>query len=292
MSQATEQQQAPSLLPTEKSPPTLSMHTSKVLLYGPPKIGKTTLAANLDPDRTLFLATEPGHDAQELYVVPIESWEHFRRVGAELVQGNHQFTTVVIDTVDGLVAMCQDAVMEAAGVVHPSDLEYGKGWSMVTSEFTLRTAKLATRMGLWLISHDKEVEIKQRVGSITKIVPTIAPPKVREWCEGFCDLILYAGAVVTEEGEQRVLRTRASENYSTGGRVLLPDPIPMPLEDPAGPLREALGAATEVLQARAQQRNGGGAKQTPKGQRKQSGGRSRSGGSRVGRSAEKAGAAA
>jgi hypothetical protein len=236
-----------SLLPTEKKAPTLSAETSKVLLYGPPKIGKTTLAADLDPDHTIFLATEPGHDALEVFVVPVEDWDHFRRLGAELVTGEHAYTNVVIDTADVLAKMCTDAKMKELGAVHPSDLEYGKGWSAVVDEFQLRVSKLAQVGGLWMVSHAKDVEIKQRVGTITRTVPTLAPPGILKWAEAFCDHILYVGSQQTEDGEQRILRTQATENFNAGGRVLLPDPLPMPLESPAGPLKAAMEEASKAL---------------------------------------------
>lgn len=226
-------------LPTEKTTPTLDVETAKVLLYGPPKIGKTTLAASLDPEHTLFVATEPGLGALSVFAQQVRSWEEFRQIGPELHKGEHQFKTVVIDTVDELHKMCTDAVLKQLGVSYPGDLEFGKGWAAVTDEFRLRVGALSSLgLGVWFISHAKDEEIKQRVGSITKAVPTISGA-ARKWLTGFCDFIFYAGSEQTADGEQRVLHTAATENFEAGGRVPLPDPLPLD----ATALREALVAA-------------------------------------------------
>ena len=51
-------------LPTEKSERTLTASTAKVLLYGPPKIGKSTLAVSVRSDFSVgssTMATSPPY---------------------------------------------------------------------------------------------------------------------------------------------------------------------------------------------------------------------------------------
>jgi hypothetical protein len=232
---------APSLLPTAKQKPSLGLAALKVLLYGPPKIGKSTLASKIDPDSTLFIATEPGLGALEVFSVTVQTWEDFRKVGAELAKGKHNFTTVVIDTVDNLYAMCEDHITTTQKVDYVGDLEYGKGWKMVGQEFQLRVAKLASLVpGVWFISHAKEVEIKTRLGTKSVMQPTLSG-KPRDFITGFVDFILFATSEGNEEGERRVLRTAAVENIMAGGRVALPDPLPLD----AGELAKAIQQATK-----------------------------------------------
>lgn len=227
-------------LPTAKTPPTLAPETAKVLLYGPGKFGKSTLASQIDPEHTLFLATEAGLGGLEVFAQPIGSWEDFRKAGAELAERKHPFTTLVIDTIDVLHKMCSDFVCASLGIKHPSDLEYGKGWAAVNDEFQLRIGKLcALGYGVWFISHSTQKEIKSRVGSITKTTWTISG-KSGEWLEGFVDYILL-GAFIQGDDDQdvRVLRTKATETYEAGGRRPLPDPLPLDAEA----LRKAMADA-------------------------------------------------
>jgi hypothetical protein len=232
-----------SILPTDKTKPTLSAETAKGLLYGPPKIGKTETIANLDPDHTLMLATEAGYGALEAFVKPVGSWTEFRAVGPELKKGGHPFTTLAVDTVDELFKFCTDQVMKDLKITHPSDLDYGKGWAAVTDEFRLRVGALCSLgLGVWFISHSVDRDVKTRTGGELTVTSPSLSGKAREWLLGFVDYILYARSEVGEEGETRVVRTVATENYVAGGRVVLPDPLPLNAAAIKGAISEAVGA--------------------------------------------------
>lgn len=199
------------------------------LLHGPPKVGKSTLLAELFPN-ALFIATEPGHDHLSIYKEDVRSWEKLREVGAELAKGEHEFTHIIVDTADELLKFCNDYMMQKMKVQHPSDLEWGKGWTMVADEWRLRLGKLTgLGLGVWFVSHSKDVEIKQRVGTVNKAVPNLTG-NPREWLLGLADYIFYANVELTAEGSRHVLRTKASENWEAGARqargaIALPDPI-------------------------------------------------------------------
>jgi hypothetical protein len=231
-------------LPTEKTKPTLSFETAKILLYGEQKIGKTTFATELG-DQVLLLATEPGYGGLEAFVQPIGSWAEFRAVGQKLAEGKDPFTIFAVDTVDELFRMCQDYVMGQLGVKHPSDLEYGKGWAAVADEFRLRVGRLCSLgRGVLFISHAKDLEVKQRVGTITKIVPSIRG-QASEFLLGFVDYILYAAVEDGTDGQEHVIHTAKSEYHAAGARlargaVPLPDPLPLD----AQAVRQAMEAST------------------------------------------------
>lgn len=219
-------------LPTEKSAPSLSPDRIKALLYGPPKIGKSTFASQINPEHTLFIATEPGLGALEVYQQPVTTWAEFRAVGADLAKDPGPFEVVVIDTVDELYRMCSDHVCAELGIKHPSDADYGKGWAAVSDEFRLRVGKLAgLGLGVWFISHAEDREVKKKVGSKTVTQPTLSG-QARKFLVGFVDFIFLATSEGDEEGDERVLRTQPAENHEAGGRVPtgakpLPDPLPL-----------------------------------------------------------------
>jgi len=86
------------LLPTAKTPPKASLSDYTVLVHSRPKAGKSEFCSHAD--NALFLATEPGLNALEVYQVPITSWDDFLAACGEIAEGNHPFKTIVIDTVD------------------------------------------------------------------------------------------------------------------------------------------------------------------------------------------------
>jgi hypothetical protein len=238
------------VLPTEKTPPSLSIETAKILLYGPPKIGKTTLAASLNPETTLMLAVEPGTGGIEAYVQSVNSWEEFRLIGQALSEGGHPYKTIVIDTTDELFRYCQEYITAKHRIKHPSDLDFGKGWSLLSDEFRLRVGKVAgLGLGVIFISHAKDVEIEQRVGKTTKFVPTLSG-QAGKFLVGFADYILYMSRQGSGDGEQLTLRTKASENWDAGARIALPDPLVLPddaehPEKAAAVLREAFAQSAK-----------------------------------------------
>ncbi len=224
-------------LPTEKSVPSLSPAQIRALLYGPPKIGKSTFASKINPDKTLFIATEPGLGSLEVYEAPVSNWEEFLAVGQEIAEDvkkgkDRRFDVVAVDTVDELYRFCSAYVCAQLGIKHPSDADYGKGWSAVTDEFRLRIGKLANLgLGVWFISHAEDREVKKKVGSKTVTQPTLSG-QARKFLVGFVDFIFLAEWEGEEEKSKRVLRTQGAEHHEAGGRVPegsspLPDPLPL-----------------------------------------------------------------
>lgn len=206
------------LLPTMKTPAKARLEDYNILIYGQPKVGKSTLASQFD--NPIFAATEAGLNALEVFQVPIPDWKTFLEFCKEVAAGQHVFKTVVIDTVDNLFDACSEDVCKKAGIQHESDLEWGKGWSMVRDEFTRAITKLSLLpYGLVMVSHAAFIEIKTRTGSITKAVPTMGK-QAREVILPMCDFVLYCTLEQTKDGQKRIIKTRPSENWDAGVRFL------------------------------------------------------------------------
>jgi hypothetical protein len=215
------------MLPTSKTPPKTSLSDLTVMVYGQTKIGKTTLCAQAEG--ALFLATEPGLNALDVYQAPILSWEDLLNACAEIVEGKHPFKTVIVDTIDNAYRFCVDYILKKFKVEHESDLGYGKGYALVNNEFQRVLTKLAfLPYGLFLISHAKEMEMDSRTGKYTRVVPTL-PDKARKIVLGMADMVLFCDleVITGDNGEQnmrRVIRTKPSLYYEAGDRTgRLPD---------------------------------------------------------------------
>ena len=211
-----------SILPTAKTPPKPDLADLTVLCYGKTKIGKTSTCAQADG--ALFLATEPGLNALDVFQVPITCWEDLLTACAEIGEGKHPFKTIIIDTVDNAYRFCAEYILRKFKVDHESDLGYGKGYALVNNEFQRVLTKLAfLPYGLFMISHAKEAEVETRTGKITRTVPTL-PDKARKIVLGMVDMVLFCDLDVTtgENGEpctRRVIRTKPSLYYEAGDRT-------------------------------------------------------------------------
>ena len=207
-------------LPKAKKQPITDIWGHVWFIYGIPKIGKSTLANELE--NNIFLNTGGGLDALECYEQRITTWQEFLDAGKQLVEGygtQHPFKIVTIDTIDALHKLCIDEIMTKNNIAHPSDLDFGKDYDMVKSELIRPLRKIAlSPMGLILISHSHEKEIQARTVKITKSVPTL---QEHAWklIDGITGIIGYYTSITTTDGLKRVLRFTPSEEYIAGDRT-------------------------------------------------------------------------
>jgi len=192
------------------------------LIYGAPKIGKTTWCAGAPSP--LFLATEPGCNFLPVHMLTVSTWAEFLAACGEIAGGEHEFQTVVVDTVDNLYKACSAHVCGGLGIAHESDLPYGKGWAAVSAELMRALTKLSLLpYSLLLVSHAKEREIKPRYGdTYTQFTPTL-PASIREQIIGLVDFIFYCDEHRHEQDgvakSARVLRTKPTQQYEAGDRT-------------------------------------------------------------------------
>lgn len=211
-----------SILPTIKTPPKPDLADLTVLAYGQTKIGKSTFCSRADG--ALFLATEPGLNALDVFQVPIQRWEDLLAACAEIADGKHSFKTIIIDTIDNAYKFCTEYTLAKFKVDHESDLGYGKGYALVNNEFQRVLTKLAfLPCGLFLISHAKEMEVDSRTGKYTRVIPTL-PDKGGKIVLGMADMVLFCDLEVSEadggkKAIRRVIRTKPSVYFEAGDRT-------------------------------------------------------------------------
>jgi hypothetical protein len=165
------------------------------MIYGAPGIGKSTLFSKFP--NALFLYTDPGLTFLTAFKQPIAKWQDFKDSVKELIaQAKPAYGIVVVDTVDLLWAQCVEHVCKANGIVHESDMQWGKAYAMIEREFKIPIQQLcmlkSKGCGVAFISHAMDVEIRGRIIKTSKIVPTL-PKKARSIILPLCDVIGYCG---------------------------------------------------------------------------------------------------
>lgn len=237
-------------LPTIKTVAGITPERAKILIYGEPGHGKTTLATSM-VDETLLLATDPGYEHLSVFAQPIGTWDDFREAVRALKKADDRFPVVAVDVVEALYRMCQDETMKAMGRTHPSDREdFGQGWQAVNTAFQSGIATLCSLdRGVVFVSHQREDTIEDFV-PYTRVGPDLGA-KARTWLTGFVDYVLQVSVEVDEQGERHhIINAGAAKERTIKARVAdhpdavaLPDVIERPFDDPAGPLKAAIAAA-------------------------------------------------
>lgn len=194
------------------------------LLYGPPKIGKSTLANNFK--NAIFIAPERGQKGLvDPYVIDVGSWQEIKKIIRLLKKKKHNFKTIVVDTADLAFKFCSDYICVKHGITHPSDEGWGKGWGFLVDEFTRFVVSASNLgMGMVFISHNRDMVIKHRTIELTKEVPTLTG-SARRVILPFVDIIGRCGKdypkdTTEVEGfkERRVVFFEPREEFEAGDR--------------------------------------------------------------------------
>ena len=228
------------MLPTKKRERSFDYRRFSGLIYGRPKIGKSTFAAGLDSGKVLFLDTEDGTKHLDVYQVPIKKWEDALQAGRELLTSEHQFSLVVVDTIAALKDMATEYVLKeikAPSVNSPRFYSMGRGHQLVNAHLIrFWNMLLAGNFGVYFIDHEKTVE-KTPDGRLIQIqedykgarILSVLPQtggKAGQTLKGLCDLVLRA---TIDESGNRVLQTVNTAEVEAGDRSGALPPV-LPLE--------------------------------------------------------------
>jgi hypothetical protein len=211
------------LLPTEKTQKKTSFFTQNTLIYGLPKSGKSSFAAQIP--NALFFTTEEGYNHLEIYNIKITKWEDVYTAMRELATTKHKFQTIVIDIADYFFKHCETYILNKFGKEHASDMGFGKGYTLIRDEFTkVVNAINQSGFGLVFISHAKERELTKTTSKFTYMDTTL-PKAPSEVICGLVDYILYF--YIDNDGK-RLIRTKPSKYINAGDRSgMLPEIMPL-----------------------------------------------------------------
>jgi DNA polymerase III delta prime subunit len=201
-------------LPKAMSVPTQNIGDDTWLIYGPKKIGKTSLAAQFP--KSLFCMFEPGAKSLSIYQVACPRWEDFREYVRLLKNDPARggFRTIVIDTGFEAYQRCMECVCKENGLSYPSEgQDRGITWSKVSTEFRKQQIEiLSLGVGLIVLCHDKINEAQTLAGQkFDHIAPRLSG-QADDYYRASIDNVCY----YHYRGKDRFLQIRGSDYCFAG----------------------------------------------------------------------------
>lgn len=230
-----------------------------LLVYGLPKVGKTTLLSKLP--HSLILAFEAGTNAlNNAYVQPIKKWTDAKSVLRELRKDEVQekFHFIGVDTADIAWNLCEKYICQQNQVQNLGDIPWGKGYALCKQEFEDYFREIAQLgYGICFVSHSTEKTMKDEKGNdYTSLAPAL-PSRPYDIINKMVDIIGYIRAVKNyDTGETKTfIFLRGDDRFVAGSRFKYIEPkVEFSYESIANAIYEAIdkqvaadgtGSATE-----------------------------------------------
>ena len=209
---------------------TRRIRSPKIVVVGQGKIGKTTFAA-MAPN-AIGILTEDGADAVDANAFPLAtSLADVYSAVATLINQDHDFQTLFIDSLDWLEPLVQDHVCKANNWKNIEQPGFGKGYIAAAEEWRnllsgLEVLRADKGMGIILIAHDKikriEDPLTEGFDSHVLKLHDRAGALVQEWA----DVIGYAGYRIFTNKTDAGFGNKETKATTTGERILHVEPHP------------------------------------------------------------------
>ena len=192
----------------------VSENPKVMLLYGAPKVGKTTALSQLKD--CLIIDTEQGAGMIEGYIEEANSREELINILKEAKEG-HEYKYVAIDTIDKIADWADKSVCQEEGVSAVQDLAFGKGFAM-SRDKVLNTIKILRQIfpHVILIGHRKWAQAVVDGKAIVQPESLDLTGKLKNMIMADCDAIGYVYR--DEEKGDLMVSFKANEALEAGSR--------------------------------------------------------------------------
>ena len=193
----------------------VSINPSSLLLYGAPKVGKTSMLSSLDD--CLIIDTEKGARMIEGYIQEVNSRDELINTLIDIKDSKDvSYKYIAIDTIDKVAEWAERRVCEEESVKSIADLAFGKGYGLVR-EKVIKTVSAFKEVAehLIIIGHRKVAY------AVTEGNPIVVPEsldltgKLKNVIMSSCDAIGY---VYRNDKEQLMVSFKANEAIEAGSR--------------------------------------------------------------------------
>lgn len=231
----------------------------RIMLVGVEGVGKSTFGANAPSP--IFLATEDGvrHLNVASFPEPATLEDAMENLRA-LYKDEHDYKTLVVDTLDWLEPMVWMSVCKKRGWKDIEEPGYGKGYTAANDAWrTLLAACDALRhkrgMEIILIAHAANKTLNNPAGGDYSRYEPKLQRGAAALCKEWCDSVLFATyeVFVREKDKKgvstghRVLKTTWNAAWDAKNRHSLPEELPLSYEDYDAARAAGMPESTEKL---------------------------------------------
>ena len=193
----------------------ISINPNILLLYGAPKVGKTTMLSMLDD--CLIIDTEKGSRMIEGYIKEVNTRDELLETLLEIKDSKDvSYKYIALDTIDKIADWAEKRVCEEEGVRSIADLAFGKGYGLAREKVS-KTVSAFKEIAehLIIIGHRKVAY------AVTEGNPIVIPEsldltgKLKNIIMSAADAIGY---VYRDENEKLMVSFKANNAIEAGSR--------------------------------------------------------------------------
>ena len=204
----------------------------RIVVYGSPKVGKTTFAASAPAP--ILLDLEGGSKHIEVpRVEGLDTYGKFVDVIKALGAEKHEYKTLVIDSVDWLERLIQATVASEHDVESIEGIGYGKGYQYAVEKFNyllLGLEKLRTQgMAIVFIGHDQIQKFEDPLTDSYDRHTLKLHKKLEALLVEWSDAILFATKKVYTRKEEAGFNKETVKAVTDNKRIMYTDNSPAAL---------------------------------------------------------------